>query len=488
MDHTILPIMKKLILLLLPVFIISSCGKGPETVTVRSGDSDLFAANDTTIQQTEPVTEEDDDFVQVKIGEIAPVESLDPLFATSNSELRVINLIYDKLVGIGNNGNLFPLMANRWAVNDDSTQFTFHLKTSLKFHDSPAFESGTGRQFTAKDVKYVFERMAGNDVPEFAAQHFSHIRGFKALQNELKYVKDPSKRVISGVDGIRVQNDSTVTFILNRASPDFLRKLAHPIASIYARESVPASGPIQQAAGTGRFQFIQKENNTHLLTINEDHSSNLPDINRLDIISGINERDLYQEFAAERIDLLMELGPATLLTVADSTGSLLSSFYNNYELHTAPVSSEYPIYYNPASGQAANVNQVLNALNENSILISEALGTLSFTETDSTSAVQDAETNAGMNITHTTHPFYRFMLNNVAPQVNNSGFSFSMNASYAFSDQVTFTTKPYQGTERVLTWNAPIYLLSHNHVQGITVNQYPWNMDLSSFSMQGANQ
>jgi len=134
------------------------------------------------------------------------------------------------------------------------------------------------------------------------------------------------------------------------------------------------------------------------------------------------------------------------------------------------------------------VNQVLNALNENSILISDALGSLSVTEIDSTSAIQDAETNAGMNITHTTHPFYRFMLNNVAPQVNSSGFSFSMNASYAFSDQVTFTTKPYQGTEMVLTWNAPIYLLSHNHVQGITVNQYPWNVDLSSFSMQGANQ
>lgn len=477
--------MKKLILLLLPVFFISSCGKGPETVTVRTGSSDLFAATDTTARQSEPVTTEEDDFVQVRIGEIAAIESLDPLFATSNSELRVISLIYDKLVGIGNNGDLYPLMANRWTVNDDSTQFTFHLKTSLKFHDSPAFESGTGRPFTANDVKFVFERMASDNVPEFTGDQFNHIRGFKALQNELKYVKDPSKRVISEIDGIRVQNDSTVTFVLNQPSNDFLRLLAHPMASIYAKESVPESGPVQQAAGTGRFRFIQKENNTHLLTINEDHSSNLPDINRLDVVSGINERNLYQEFAGERIDLLMELGPATLLTVADSTGALLSSFYNNYELHKATVSSDYPIYFNAGSGQADKVNQVLNNLDQNSVLISDALGTLSVSYTDSTTSVQDE--NTSMSITHTAHPFYRFLLNNVAPQINGSGYSFSMNASYAYHDQVTFTTKPYPGTEKVLSWNTPIYLLSHNNIQGITVTHHPWNIDLSSFSLNGAN-
>ncbi|MDZ7806192.1 MAG: ABC transporter substrate-binding protein [Gracilimonas sp.] len=374
--------MKKLILLLLPVFVISSCGKGPETVTVRTGSSDLFAANDTTTQRTETEIPEDDDFVQVKLGEIAAIESLDPLFATSNSEWRINNLIYDGLVGVGNNGNLYPLMANRWSVNEDSTQFTFHLKTTLKFHDSPAFESGTGRQFIASDVKYVFERMARNDVPEFTGNKFSDIRGFKALQNELRYVKDPSKRVISEIDGIRVQNDSTVIFVLNKSSSDFLTRLAHPMASIYARESVPESRPIQQAAGTGRFQFIQKENNTHLLTINEDHSSNLPDINRLDIISGINERNLYQEFAGEKVDLLVELGPATLLTVADSAGELLSSFYNNYELHKASVNTEYPLYYNPESGQPNKVNEILNSLNQNSILISNALGSLSITNVD----------------------------------------------------------------------------------------------------------
>ncbi len=93
-----------------------------------------------------------------------------------------------------------------------------------------------------------------------------------------------------------------------------------------------------------------------------------------------------------------------------------------------------------------------------------------------------------MSITHTAHPFYRFMLNNVAPQVNNLGYSFSMNASYAFSDDVTFTTRPYEGTEEVLTWNAPIYLLSHGKVQGITVKGFPWNLDLSSFSIKGADQ
>ncbi len=474
--------MKKLILLILPVFVITSCGKGPETITVRSGNSDLFAANDTTAEQEEPEVVEDDDFVQIRIGEIAAIESLDPLFATSNSEWRVINLIYDGLVGVGNNGSLYPLMANRWTVNADSTQFTFHLKTDLKFHNSPAFESGTGRLVTAGDVKFVFERMAGNDVPEFVGNQFSDIRGFKALHNELKYVKDPSQRVISEIDGIRVQNDSTVTFILNEPASDFLNRLAHPMASVYARESVPESGPIQQAAGTGRFRFIQKQDNTHLLTVNKDHSSNLPDINRLDITSGINERNLYQEFAGERLDLLVELGPATLLTVADSTGELLSSFYNNYELHKAPVSSQYPFYFNRASGHAATVNDLLEFLPQQRLISSDALGSVRYAKADTTSDATRSNT-SGLGITHVTHPFYQFLMNSLAPQVNESGYSFSMSPSLAYNEAITFTTLPYPNTEEVLTWEAPIYILSHDRVQGVTVTHYPWNLDLTSFSL-----
>lgn len=475
--------MKKLILLILPIFIVTSCGKGPETITVRSGNSDLFAANDSTVEQDEPEIMEDDDFVMVRIGEIAAIESLDPLFATSNSEWRVINLIYDGLVGVANNGSLYPVIANRWTVNADSTQFTFHLKTDLKFHNSPVFESGTGRLLTAGDVKFVFERMARNDVPEFVGNQFSDIRGFKTLQNELKYVKNPSQRVISGIDGIRVQNDSTVIFILNESSSDFLNRLAHPMASVYARESVPEMGPIQQAAGTGRFRFIQKQDNTHLLTKNENHSSRLSDINRLDIISGINERNLYQEFASERLDLLMELGPATLLTVADSTGELLSSFYNNYELHKAPVSSQYTFYLNKASGHAATVNEILGDLTQQQLLKSEALGSVRFVRADST--IYSKPTTSGLGITYVTHPFYQFLMNSLAPYINELGYSFSMSPSQAYNEAITFTTLPYPNTEKVLTWETPIYILSHNHVQGITITHHPWNLNLSSFSMNG---
>ena len=475
--------MKNLFFFSFMIILIASCGKGPETVTIQTDTSTLLAQADTT--SLDDSTEEDD-FVHVKIGEIAPIKSLDPLFATSNSEFRILTLIYDRLLHLNEEGDPSPALAKTWTINEDSTQFTFQLRNDVLYHNAEVFSSNTGRKVTAHDVQYVFERMGQDNVPHFASRHFKNITGFEAFQNERVFVKDPDQRVISSIRGIQVSNDSTITFFLNRPSSTFLRKLAHPRASIYPEESTPASsGPIQKPAGTGPFRYVQTEGTTLILAINKKYIGNTPEINRLDVISGAPERNLFQAFARNELDALIELGPASLLTVADSAGNLLSSYYLNYELKATGVHSKYQFFYNTQSYQGHSVNALLERAEDSRLLTSPALGTIQkyIVSTDSTEAISRSQ----LATTHTEHPFELYLLNNLAPIGNDLGYSFSMSASYAINDVVAFTTRPYSGTALFLEWKAPLYILHHEGISGIVVDQAPWNLDLSSLEKNQGN-
>ncbi|HBX65776.1 MAG TPA: hypothetical protein DEG32_06350 [Balneolaceae bacterium] len=423
--------------------------------------------------------------MQVRLGEIATIESLDPLYASSNSEFRTINLLYEGLTSLNGLGSPTPRLAKSWDVNSDSTRFIFNLRTNIYFHDSSVFEGGNGRRFKASDVSYIFKRMTDNNVPDFTADHFKDIRGFSAYHNEQTYIKDPAKRVLTSIGGIVVRNDSTVIFHMNKPAPDFLKRLAHPMASVYAKESVPTTGLIQKAAGTGRFAFIKKEGNAYLLTTNKDYRGFIPAISRLDIISGLSEKDLYQQFAQGNIDALVELGASTLLTVADSSGNLNQSFINQFNLSKAEATSSYNLYYNTSSGQDNQLSEFFTALKPEALLQNKALGSVKIDSVNLTSN-QNTATRQFV-VTQTEHPFELFLLNNMAPQATGANFSFSMNASYAISDNVTFTTRPYPGTQKFLSWESPIYILSNNRVSGLKVDDEPWNLSFTSLKISGAN-
>lgn len=472
-------------LLLFTALIIASCGKGPETVIVKSDPSDLFNEPDSTEQFTEDSRE--DTFRQLRVGEVAPIESLDPLFASSNSEWRILDLVYDGLTDLDSQGNPVPALAKRWTVNEDSTEFVFHLTTTTYYHDSPVFDNGVGRKFTAKDVRYVFERMASNQVPEFTARHFMDLRGFSAFHNEQAYVKNPARRVLSTIEGLKIRNDSTVVFLMNKPAGDLLSRLAHPMASIYPEESVTsATSPIQQAAGTGNYHFIKKEGNAHLFT-----STANDGLNRLDIVSGLDERTMYQQFAQQQLDALVEVSPSILQTIADSSGALYATYYKNYDLQKSDQTSSYSLYYNEESGQAAQVNSFLSGLNWKSLINTDAVGTpkLFMAPNSNTMTQEDPGSgSASLIVTQSNHPIMRFLLDKMAGKAVSQGNTFSMNASYALTDRVSFSTSPYPGTRLILKWESPIYTLTQGSVKGIQVQAAPWKLDLHNVKTAGADE
>ncbi|HEY7030030.1 MAG TPA: ABC transporter substrate-binding protein [Thermomicrobiales bacterium] len=152
---------------------------------------------------------------------------LDPHLTSSIAAIRVIDLVYETLLGFDENQQLIPVLAESWEVPDDTT-YVFHLRQGVTFHN--------GRPLVADDVKYSYERIMD---PKTGS---------------------PQTWYFSAVDTIETPDQATVKITMKTPFAPFLNALAQPQpGSIVPKEEVEKQGGTlnQQAVGTG--PFILKE-------------------------------------------------------------------------------------------------------------------------------------------------------------------------------------------------------------------------------------
>ncbi len=77
--------------------------------------------------------------------------SLDPANQPSSQNSIMVAAVYNRLMGLDDNFKVRPELATSWESNADATQWTFHLRQSVKFSD--------GHPFTSADVVYTFQRL-----------------------------------------------------------------------------------------------------------------------------------------------------------------------------------------------------------------------------------------------------------------------------------------------------------------------------------------
>jgi peptide/nickel transport system substrate-binding protein len=76
---------------------------------------------------------------------------VDPITYSELVAGDVMKNLYEGFTEIDKDGNVAPALAVRWEANPDNKGFRFHLRKGVKFH--------SGREFTAKDVKWTFEQI-----------------------------------------------------------------------------------------------------------------------------------------------------------------------------------------------------------------------------------------------------------------------------------------------------------------------------------------
>lgn len=95
-------------------------------------------------------------------GEVGSPRFINPLLAISDADRDLSTLTYAGLMGLSGNGELVPVLAERYAISPDRRTYTFTLRKNAKFSD--------GTPVTADDVVFTVQKAQDPALksPEYA--------------------------------------------------------------------------------------------------------------------------------------------------------------------------------------------------------------------------------------------------------------------------------------------------------------------------------
>ncbi len=237
--------------------------------------------------------------------------SLDSGTITDGNSSLAQSLVYDMLVRFKKGTTtIAPGLATRWTANKDSTEWTFFLRSGVKFTD--------GTPFNADAVVYNVNRWwdqaadggANEQSKTFTSWQFI-FGGFKGDKNSLlKSVKADGNKVV---------------FSLNRSFAPFPEAIATPFFGIASPAAVKKGGskygtPVALPIGTGPFVMQSWQTGDRItLTPNKNHWGKKASYDSLVLRFLKDPSARLNELKAGTIDFTTDLNPDQLGAVkADS--------------------------------------------------------------------------------------------------------------------------------------------------------------------------
>ncbi|AWN23591.1 peptide ABC transporter substrate-binding protein [Deinococcus irradiatisoli] len=201
----------------------------------------------------------------------ADIPTLDPGGTYDNASSAVVENLYETLLTYkGSSLREFqPLLATQWSSNAAGTQYTFTLRSGVKFH--------SGNTLSCDDAAYTFQRNLVTNAPE---------SGNWFLSDALLGTSDNAK-TDSSITWQRIQdavkcNDGQLVLTLPKPDPALLAKLAYTGQSIVDKQwaiqqgewdgteatwkdwvgkDLQGSGLSAKPSGTGAYKLVNRDAN-----------------------------------------------------------------------------------------------------------------------------------------------------------------------------------------------------------------------------------
>lgn len=476
------------------LLLISSCRQ--TDITVVSNEAI------TVTQSQSPTTSARVTSQKLRIGELERIVGFDPLFSQHHSNQRVLQLIYEGLVGLDADGGIVPVLASKWEVSEDSLLYTFTLNNNARFQDSAAFIDGKGRAITSRDVYETFRRMTDPNVPPSAAAIFSDaIQGFDAFNRERRQVYISSDRSLSTIQGIQIIDNQTISFILTKQAKNFLELLASPFAVIYPPE---LSTRLQdQPIGSGPYRLLRIQSDT-LVTLEKSsvywNTSYTNTIQSVDFRRFRSDSDILRAVIDRQIDFIPETNPNSRIQLMSGTSTLRDEYKNDFNLTITEGGDYSSFIFNPSNGYGLNSaaqNLILQYVNPDSLrsLISQSgIEFVSWEYAPGTVQVDTMSNKDKFTIAFTGENANNYLARNIYYLVNNRlpltlvrSNVISREITWAVLHQKDFISKTNLSNHNMIEiarFSNPRYAITNNLVNNLSLNTHAWWINLDKVNIR----
>jgi ABC-type transport system substrate-binding protein len=173
---------------------------------------------------------------------------LDPPAMDAQEGFIATTAMYEGLVRYKSGStDIEPALAEKWDVSPDGTEYIFHLKPGVKFHD--------GSPLTGDAVAFTFDREVNKDNALFKDAQGDY-GGFP-------FINDYIANVVTKVESVGALD---VKFTLNRKFSPLLSNLAIPPGFVISMEALKKYGKAinENPVGTGPFKFTEWKKDDHI--------------------------------------------------------------------------------------------------------------------------------------------------------------------------------------------------------------------------------
>lgn len=256
------------------------------------------------------------------------IEDFRSLYPLNNSELVGLHIgshVYEGLVKLSQTDlTVLPCLAEKWDKTGDAKTWTFYIRKGVKFHDDACFPDGKGREVTANDFKYCFDKLCSlsPENQQWGITFKGRVEGadeyFESTLNK--------KPLPGGVSGIKVIDDHTLQISLKYPFAGFLNILTMPGCWLYPKEAFDKYGSEMRntCVGTGAFMVKNvKEGDAVVLERNKNYWAVDEFGNQLPYLDGVKysfikdkKSELY-EFKKGNLDMTFRLPTEMIPEILD---------------------------------------------------------------------------------------------------------------------------------------------------------------------------
>jgi oligopeptide transport system substrate-binding protein len=251
--------------------------------------------------------------------------TLDPITTQELYSYYVVRQMYNGLTDRTPDGSLFPGLAEKWETKNSGKSYRFTLRKGVRFH--------SGKELTARDVKYTFEKILSPKSKGGAgAQYLRNIVGAPDVQAGKS----------ADLKGFVMLDD--YDFEIMQEKPDVYLPYYCSVECLYVVDGDALKGQDDVwwqrfSAGTGPFRLESYQRNRRIIfKANLDYWRGRPPLDRVEIDIVPSEDTALSMYEDGQLDMIE--APSAQVTRIRANPQLLS------QLHNIPVARLVYIGFN----------------------------------------------------------------------------------------------------------------------------------------------